>query len=346
MNIVHVIFNMRPGGMEHFLSDLVDIQSSSDDNVSVIVVNRDNDDKLMNRISSRCNVIEINRTEGSFNPWYAIKLNRILGQLTPDVVNVHCRRLMGMIVKRKKVRYVFTCHDMLEPLGFASRADYFISVSEAVAGWMKESFGVESEVINNGIQTDEIKKRCDRPLGNPIKLVTIARLDHTVKGQHILLEALASMRCLDFCLDLIGDGPSRVYIEKLAEGLGIGSRVRFMLNVERRELYGRLNQYDIFILPSLNEAFSIALAEALAASLPVIVSNLDGPMTVIDKGDYGLVFTPGDSHDLACKISEIVNNYSLAFSRARHGSEFVKLSFDITRTTARYRQFYKKIVCS
>lgn len=342
MNIVHVIFNMRPGGMEHFLSDLVGIKVNPDDNVSVIVVNRGNDDELMSNISSKCNVIEIERPEGSLNPFYALKLNSVLWRLKPYVVNVHCRRLMGMIVKRKKVRYVFTCHDMLEPLGFARRADYFISVSEAVSGWMKENFGVESEVITNGIMTDEIKKRPDIPSDTPVRLVTVARLDHAVKGQHILFEALASMSDFDFILDLFGDGPSRQYLETLANDLGLGARVRFRSNVERRELYGMLAQYDIFILPSLNEAFSIALAEALAASLPVIVSNLNGPLTVIENGEYGSVFTPGDSNDLACKIRETVNNYPVAISRARNGSGFVKASFDITRTASLYHQFFQK----
>ena len=115
-----------------------------------------------------------------------------------------------------------------------------------------------------------------------------------------------------------------------------------MSNVEREELYSTLARYDIFILPSLNEAFSIALAEAVAASLPVVISNLEGPMTVIGNGEYGAVFTPGAPHDLAFKIKEVINNYPLALSRAHRGSEFVKESFDITLTAARYHQFFKK----
>lgn len=343
MNVVHVIFNMRPGGMEHFLCDLVRVTTSPEDRVSVIVVNRDNDAELMGRISSSCHVVEIGRPEGSLNPLYAIKLNRELWRLKPDVVNVHCRRLMGMIIKQKSVRYIFTCHDMLEPLGYARRADRFISVSETVARWMKDIFGIDSTVIPNGFPSAEIEPRPDRPLGTPVKLISVARLDHMVKGQHILFEALASMKGFDFNLDLYGDGPSRQYLESLADDLGIGSHVRFMSNIERKELYRVLNQYDIFILPSLNEAFSIALAEALAASIPSIVSNLDGPHSVIGNGKYGTVFTTGDSRELAEKIKEVIDNYPLALSRARAGSAFVRNSFDISRTVARYHDFFVEV---
>ena len=193
MNIVHLIFNIRPGGMEYFLIDLVEAQSRQD-NMTVVVVNRNNDNLMIQRLDQHCRVVEIERPEGCYNPLYFIKLNQILKQLKPDVVNFHDRRLGAMILKRKSVSYIFTCHDVLQPPGFARRADKIIAVSGAVANWLKTNYNLDSTVIPNGIVVDRIRQRPENELTTPIKLVSVARLDHTVKGQHILLEALAQLR--------------------------------------------------------------------------------------------------------------------------------------------------------
>ena len=341
MNIVHLVFNIRPGGMEHFLIDLVEAQSRQD-NVTVVIVNRNNDNLMMQRLDQHCRVVEIERPEGSYNPLYFIRLNRVFKLLKPDVVNFHDRRLGAMILKHRDVSYIFTCHDMLESPGFAQRADKIIAVSGAVANWLKTNYNLDSTVIPNGIVVDRIRQRPENELTTPIKLVSVARLDHTVKGQHILLEALAQLQDVDWTLDLIGDGQSRNYLKTLVTKLGLENRVNFRSNIERNEIYNSLSHYDIFILPSLNEAFSIALAEAMAASLPAIISDLDGPKTVTDNGKFASLFTPGNADELARKIKEIIDDYSNAYSRALAARNFVKDSFDINNTAARYREFYNK----
>ncbi|MDE7091893.1 MAG: glycosyltransferase, partial [Muribaculaceae bacterium] len=158
MNIVHIIFNIRPGGMEHFLIDLAEAQSRQD-NVTVVVVNRDNDASMIENIKKYCRLVEIRRPQGSYNPYYVIKLNLVLKQLSPDVVNFHDRRLGAMILKHRDVSYIFTCHDMLESPGFARRADKIIAVSDAVANWLKTNYNLDSTVIPNGIVVDRIRQR-------------------------------------------------------------------------------------------------------------------------------------------------------------------------------------------
>ncbi|MDE6642866.1 MAG: glycosyltransferase family 4 protein [Muribaculaceae bacterium] len=341
MNIVHIIFNIRPGGMEHFLIDLVEAQSRQD-NVTVVIVNRNNDNLMMQRLEQHCRLVEIGRPEGSYNPRYFIKLNRVLKQLKPDVVNFHDRRLGAMILKHRDVSYIFTCHDMLQPPGFARRADKIIAVSGAVASWLGTNYGLKSTVIPNGIAVDRIARRGARDFIKPIKLVTVARLDHIVKGQHILLKAVAQLQAVDWTLDLIGNGQSRIYLEDLANQLDIKARVKFITDIDREEILGRLSGYDIFILPSLNEAFSIALAEAMSALVPVIISNLDGPKLIADNGKYATVFTPCDVNDLARKIREVIADYPTAYSKAVAAQGFVKETFGIDKTATRYREFYNK----
>ena len=60
---------------------------------------------------------------------------------------------------------------------------------------------------------------------------------------------------------------------------------------------------DIFAFPSFIETFGIAIVEAMAAGLPVIVGDSDGSRDIIENGEWGLMFNPKDANDLADKIS-------------------------------------------
>jgi glycosyltransferase involved in cell wall biosynthesis len=158
------------------------------------------------------------------------------------------------------------------------------------------------EVIENGVDPDRYAAAPDvgalrHRLGlDPSRryIVCVARF-HPVKDHAMLLDAFARVARVDGSADLLlaGDGPQRQDLEAQAAALGIQRRVRF-LGV-RGDVPDLLRAADIFTLTSVSEAASLTLMEAMAAGLPVVVTNVGGNPEIVRQGVDGLLVPRGDS---------------------------------------------------
>ena len=64
--------------------------------------------------------------------------------------------------------------------------------------------------------------------------------------------------------------------------------------------------YDLLVQPSRYEGFGLTVVEGMAAGVPVLVSDIEGPMEVIDKGRHGFAFRSEDFHDCGDRMMEIM----------------------------------------
>lgn len=130
------------------------------------------------------------------------------------------------------------------------------------------------------------------------------------KSHAELLQAFANVRknCPAKLL-LIGDGPLKKSITDLSKELTIEQDVVFAgLRSDVAEL---LSIMDVFVLPSNNEAFSIALLEAMYAGLAVVASRVGGLPDLVDHGETGLLVTPRDIGALTAAMMELMENHDL-----------------------------------
>ena len=114
--------------------------------------------------------------------------------------------------------------------------------------------------------------------GNPFRLLSLGRLLHW-KGFHLGLQAFARMVRVFPQSEywLIGDGPERRNLERLAERLGITEKVRFIGALPREEALRHLAEVDVLVHPSLHDSGGWVCVEAMAAGRPVICLDLGGP---------------------------------------------------------------------
>jgi len=96
----------------------------------------------------------------------------------------------------------------------------------------------------------------------------------------------------------------------LVNSLGVEKYVDFIGEKSRSFIYKELKNYHLLVQPSFYEGFGLTVVEAMTAKIPVLVSNIEGPMEIIDYGNYGYYFNAGNEEDCAVKIKTIINEFS------------------------------------
>ena len=141
---------------------------------------------------------------------------------------------------------------------------------------------------------------------NNEKIIIVPRRLFEKNGVEYAIRALPLVReKVSAHLYLIGDGPLREKLIRLANELGITDFVHFLGAKPNKEMPGYLSSADVVVIPSLIEATSVAALEAMACERVVVASNVGGlPEIVTEK--TGKLAQPGDPADLAEKIIEVL----------------------------------------
>jgi glycosyltransferase involved in cell wall biosynthesis len=133
--------------------------------------------------------------------------------------------------------------------------------------------------------------------------LTVCRLSDTerYKGYDQMLRALPTILCEvpDARYLLVGTGPDRTRIEKLAADLGVQHAVVLAGFIRDDELCEHYNLCDLFAMPSKGEGFGIVYLEALACGKPVLAGNKDGSRDAVADGELGLLVDPDNTAEIA-----------------------------------------------
>lgn len=180
---------------------------------------------------------------------------------------------------------------------------------------------VRSEIVHSMLTEEAFWKRDSASLHSPVTLLTVARLVPQKGLEHMpsLLRDLLQ-RGIQAEWWCVGVGPLRAALEVKAEAMGVSDRVSFLGYVPLGpELFRIYRDADIFVLPSVTEGLPYAMLEAMANSLPVVVTAVGGIPAVITHERDGLMVRPGDYEELLRSICRIVDDQVL-LSRLRGGA--------------------------
>lgn len=342
MRIAHVVWGMKTGGVETMLVNIINEQVKTE-NVRLFILNNYIDDFIIEKLSLRCRVIRINRRPKYKDYLKVLKLNLLLAWFMPDIVHIHSNNISKVIIGPWRI--VRTIHGLYNKPDDFSRMKALYAISNAVADYTKEQ-GYQTTVIPNGIKVADMQTRSMNTQGDIVHIVQVGRLYIKAKGQDILLNAihiLLRQNIRHFKLHLIGTGPSEQDIKQMAAELGLNDYVCFEGVKSQEYIYQHLCDYDLFVQPSRYEGFGLTVAEAMAAKLPVIVSDIQGPMEVIGYGKYGMSFKSEDPNDLAEKLKIVLQggyDYSLLEKAYNHVCE----EYDVSTTARRYLQEYCRVL--
>ena len=186
------------------------------------------------------------------------------------------------------------------------KADEIICVSNYEKSLIVNHFDVNEDkvlVISNGVNLEEFKG-LEKRKKTYRTILYVGRLEK-YKGAQYLIRVLPNLRD-DIILELVGKGPYKKSLVKLARKLHVEGRVRLFQDLPRTALLQKYADADVFVLLSEHEAFGISIAEALAARTPCILANTSGIKEWIDNENCFGVNFPIEADELIGVISKVI----------------------------------------
>ncbi len=196
------------------------------------------------------------------------------------------------------------------------------------------------------VDTDFFVPAADPPEpGHPPRVLAVGRLVRR-KGIDTLLGAWALVRCElpDAELVVVGDGPERDRLVRLASSLGLGGAVRFTGGLGRAGVREQLRRSDVFALPMRvrlagldSEGLGLAALEAAACGLPVIVGDSGGAPETVLPGRSGFVVAPDSPVELAARLVELLADPGRRATMGATGRVHVVANFGAVEARNRLR---------
>jgi glycosyltransferase involved in cell wall biosynthesis len=159
--------------------------------------------------------------------------------------------------------------------------------------------------------------------GEPFRLLYAGNLFY-LKGMHLGIRALAGARArgADVTLTIVGGGPARRDLERLARELGMAADITWHGEVPREELLGMYAAHHALLFPSLRDAGGMVILEAWAHGLPVVCLALGGPGKMVDETCGRIVPVANSSEDecvagLSAEIVTLASNEELRQALSR-----------------------------
>lgn len=373
LTVVHLFLNNKVWGVEQYAIDLIfELDKLGVKNHALIAADGE-PSTLLNTAGISTSVV---RMRGYFDFVAARKIWDECQKLNADILHAH----MGVdsflavmsgvnesIAIIKSVHFVdpayvskpFLIREIWRLVQMVKNrsVSHFLPVSKMAASRLYRRERVPAEritIVNPGRRTidaitpeSRAAARKDEQIpDDAFVLSAVSRLSPE-KGIDVLLRAMPTVLSkIPAALVLIaGSGDQEGELRELADSLGISHCVRFL--GRRSDAIERiLPCTDLFISPSREESFGIAVVEAMMSGLPVIVSDCAGRDEIAQDGKSGLLTVPGDHYDLADKILRMYSDPELRAGLAAEGRQRALLHFTSERMARNVLSVYSRVLGS
>lgn len=276
----------------------------------------------------------------------------------PDIIHAHgyIASLPAVQLKKQlKIPVVASEHSSTFPLKQLTllerliarygltRCDLLLPVSQQVQkGFTSYDIHTKSEIIPNVVDTNMFTVTDSRSDDGTIRLLCVARLIPQ-KGTSLILRALPNIisKHPDVIFDIIGDGPVRSRLEKLARYLHIEKNIRFLGAMPKNKIAEHMKHCSFYVQASTFETFGITYLEALACGKPVIAPVIDPLIANIGEG-RGLFFSPNDISDLTGAIKKMIETHTSYLSEEL--STYVEKNFSANVVAKKITEVYDSVI--
>lgn len=363
INILHLIGSTGLYGAERWILALMRAMDTR--NVRSTLVNLVDDAKERSgvvRAAEERGLIALDfTTGGKFNPFAALHLARFVRKHRIDIIHGHGFKsdLIGLMAAR-----IAGCRMMTTPHGWSLEKDKKLQFYEKVdrlsfrfmdmicplspdlaEGLKTIRAGSRLRLIVNGVDIDEIEKALPIQQDLPTAY-SIGYIGQLIERKDLLtlIAAFKFISCEypSVRLIVLGDGVKRLELQAESERLGLSGKIDFL--GFRPDAAPWLKTMDLFVLPSRLEGIPRCVMEAMAASVPVIVTDIPGNRNLVCHNETGLLFPVGDSQQLAKCIAFMIDHPAESKRMAKNGKVKVLNEYSNLKMAEEYESVYRNLV--
>lgn len=366
LNITHVVENLNRGGLERMVIELVRQQLAHGDQCQVVCVYEPG--ALAPELAAMGVPVTGCGKQRGLDLRALLRLRRVVREHRTEVLHTHNPMAHYQAVLATlglPVRCIINSRHGMSSKRRAPRLEWFyrraLARTDAVAAVCTAArddavaLGIVpatmARVVPNGIDVEGFLPR--NPLAHAqlcaaLGMAHDARVVGTVgrltpiKDQAGLIGAFARVRreLADAELVLVGDGPARAALEQCARASGVAAHVHFL--GDRDDVRALLQGFDLFVLSSLSEAYSMALLEAGAAALPVVATDVGGNREIVQEGRTGRLVPAQDVAALAGAMLDLLRDPLASSTFGAAAREWVEKHGTLETMAARYAALYAR----
>ena len=349
--ILHIIYNLGRGGAETMLVSV--LKELNDYNNIVITLDSTND--FLGEL-----ICDKHICLGCSKPWQVpvaiFRLKKIIRTYRPDLVHTHLfwPTLIARLAVPCKIPLITTIHSyvatsieyksvavkLIDQISYRFRKNIIVGVSKGV---LDEYFGFlklipfKTHVLYTFVDTSKytFNPPPARLSNAALKVVTVGALREQ-KNQLFLLKAFNELKNYPIYLDIYGVGPLQNELEGLIKTYQLA---HVQLKGQKKNVHEILPCYDLFIMSSTFEGFSLSVLEAMAVGVPVLLSNIASFREQCEA--TGIYFELENTNSLVERLIKIYRDSSLMNDLSKQGYNRVVSNFTLQRHMNELRSIYQ-----
>jgi glycosyltransferase involved in cell wall biosynthesis len=363
--VLQVVLSLNPGGTERLVVDLAERLSPE---MPMSVCCLDEPGAWATPLEARGVAVTALHRQPGFHPSLGRAVAAAVERHRATVVHAHhyspyvyaCAARLW----RRQLPIVFTEHGRLSDAGPSAKRRL---ANQVLARCAREVFAVSRDlrahlvaegfragdvgVIYNGIEPGPMPDAMARTdtraaLGvehDVFVVGTIARLD-AVKDLGTLIAAIAELAAeRPVAAAIVGDGPERATLERLAAEAGVSGTIRFL--GQRNDARRWLAACDVYVNSSISEGISLTILEAMAAGLTPVVTRVGGTPEVVDES-CGRLVPARDPRGLAGALRTLAASPALRADLGQAARRRVEERFSLDRMVAAYADVYRRVAAN
>ena len=368
LKILHLTYDMRIGGTEQVIKNLVENADQHQFEMSVLCIESPLGPFADDLLAKAVVIMAFSRSPG-FDRKLIKKIRHHIKQHNIDVL--HCHQytpwVYGVLAAfATKTKVIFTEHGRFYPDSSSWKRKLInpwlhkiTAATTAISSATKDALAIyenlpakDIQVIYNGIAPLEIDQeqveslRQELGIGpNTLCLGTVARLD-PIKNHFMMLHAFKQVLNdgIDAKLLIVGDGEMRNSITDLISELNLEQHVIMTGYQAKPKNY--LALMNIYLLSSFSEGTSMTLLEAMSIGKPCVVTNAGGNPEIIEHQMNGLVTQNDDANAFAAAITTLAHDPDLRKSMSELSRQRFEQYFSATSMVHQFQHLYQQVTAT